>query len=134
MSRIRCLATVIGWLVVGLLNFFPATASAAEIIYMRAADCVHCAYFEANELPAYRASPTARRVPLRTVDIGSFRIGDMGVRQMLPADLRYIADDRMIALGGTPRFIVVSNRRVVLNTFGRSSFMRRVLPLAQRAR
>ncbi len=131
----------IGALVLFLSLFVAASvtaASAVEILYFKAADCPHCARFEAQELPEYQASPLAKRVRICPIDVGSFRARDSAVRQMLPPDLAWLknapSSDLSYVLGGTPRFLIVDRQQVLYNGFGRRTFKSTVVPYVESLR
>jgi hypothetical protein len=81
----------------------------------------------------YLGSPTARRVRIRKIDVGSYRASGTTIRQVLPADLAFLRDPSIV-LGGTPRFLIVNNRQVLYNGFGRRVFRETVVPYAQAVR
>ena len=108
-------------------------ASAVEILYFWANDCVHCNRLDGSEMAEYLASPTAKRVRVRKVDVGSYRASGTTIRQILPADLAYL-QDRSIQLGGTPRFLIVDKGQVLYNGMGRGRFRETVVPYAQALR
>ena len=117
-----------------LLLAGSATAQAVEILYFYAADCVHCGRFEADEYPAYLASPLSKKVRIRKIDIGTYRAGNVSSRNALPADLAFIRNDLSHVLGGSPRFLIVDKQQVLYNGFGRSTFRNAVLPYVQSLR
>ena len=74
------------------------TALAAELVVFESKTCAYCISFNSQAAPRYRASPEARRAPLRVVDI----------ERPMPSDLKGIAPP-----WGTPTFVVVANGREI---------------------
>jgi thioredoxin-related protein len=58
-----------------------ATGSGLELVVFEAPGCIYCRIFRRDVLPAYSASPRAREVPLRFVDVNEIDRNRLGLAE-----------------------------------------------------
>lgn len=85
------------------------------ILYLSAGNCPVCRAFEADVLLKYKASPEARRIPIRELRRADLRLamldGDW------PDDLRWVPQATQVS-SATPAFVVIQGHQVLVSTFG----------------
>jgi hypothetical protein len=104
----------------------PSAHKAIQLIYVGAYNCPPCKQWELFKEPAWQKSPEAAQVELRKIMVPFFE--NTASDSAWPEDLRWVRD-RTHARAGTPRFIVVVDRRVVQTSFGIRGWTERVVPL-----
>jgi thioredoxin-related protein len=76
----------------GLRSADPATrasgtsalaASRLEIVVVEERDCIYCQLFRRDLFPAYVASPRARAVPMRFLDLGELASSSLKLKQQV---------------------------------------------------
>jgi hypothetical protein len=87
-----------GLVLVGLLLWLSAPASAAELLMYRTAGCPWCAAWDQKIGPIYPKTDEARRAPLRMIDLGHAGAPDVA----LTRPVRY-----------TPTFVLVDGHREI---------------------
>jgi hypothetical protein len=105
----------------------PATAgSGAYILIVMARDCPWCIDWNAFDRPAFTRLTKAQNVPVREVEV--MRYSDIRDEAAWPADLKPVLA-QIRQSGGTPRFIIVQNGRIVQHAVGRRQYQLGILPL-----
>ncbi|MCP8938026.1 hypothetical protein NK718_05815 [Alsobacter sp. SYSU M60028] len=92
-----------------------ASAKGLTVVYISARNCPICREWNATKRDAFAARCAARGVPFRVVEVASF--GDIRVAAEWPDDLRPLLA-QFSDKGGTPRFLLVDNGKVVGNVLG----------------
>ncbi|MBN9537323.1 MAG: hypothetical protein IKE60_16915 [Reyranella sp.] len=96
----------------------PGTAAAAaevKVIYVGGWDCEPCSRWKNQHKPSWLASPEFQRVTWIEVDVP--RLKEAYRERYWPGDLKPVLD-QLPQKGGTPRFLIVQDGRVVSNEFG----------------
>jgi hypothetical protein len=70
MSRLSCLAPLLGLLLAAVAFASSAAADALELVMFRRAGCPWCAAWDREIGPIYAKTDVGRRAPLRFVDLG----------------------------------------------------------------
>ncbi len=99
------------------------------VVYVGAWNCAPCGGWEATRRRPFLESALAGSVVFREVKAGTYV--DTRNTAKWPDDIQWIRD-RNAANAGTPRFIVVADRRIVLNTRGAGNWDKEVVPALQR--
>jgi len=108
-----------------------ARPKALTLVAVMAYNCPPCAYWEAVHRPPFVASATAKSVRYFEVKAGTYR--DTRARETdWPEEIRWLRDSGK-ADSGTPRFLVVSEGKILLNARGIGGWTNNVLPLVERA-
>lgn len=76
----------------------PTKSENMELVVMEAPGCIYCTLFRRDVLPSYAASPQAKDVPIRFVDLNDEAANDLGLDG--PIDV-------------VPTFLVMKNNREV---------------------
>jgi hypothetical protein len=93
---------------------FTSAAAANSVVYISARDCVPCATFDATYLERFTAAMQAKGYAVRRVVVE--HLNDIRDQSYWPSDLKpLLAQFRN--KGGTPRFLVVHDGRVIQNLF-----------------
>ena len=95
------------------------------LIYLGARNCPYCLDWEGDQEQAFLASADRRAITYRRLIFASFR--DLTSDRVWPEDLRWVRDELGIT-GGTPQYIVVRGREVLLSTIGLDKWSDEVLP------
>jgi hypothetical protein len=108
--------------------------SVVTVVYVGAADCPTCRFWEIGEGHTFSKSPEAKVVRMREVHASTYRDTSSG----WPADLTWVRDKAKVS-SGTPRWLIVIDDRIVLNSRGLNGWTAEVHPLlkdiaAQRTR
>lgn len=96
----------------------PGTAAAAaevKVIYVGGWDCEPCLRWKSQYKPTWLASPEFQRVTWIEVDVP--RLKEAYRERYWPGELKPVLD-QLPQKGGTPRFLIVQDGRVVSNEFG----------------
>lgn len=96
-----------------------SAAGRLMVVYVSARNCPVCREWNATKKAAFEARCAEKGVPFRMVEVASF--GNIRIAEEWPADLRPLLaqfPDR----GGTPRFLLVENGKVVGNVLGALSW------------
>ena len=125
----RRLVRTAGLTIVALLGLAAPAAARLQVIYVGAYNCAPCKQWELFTEPAWRKTPEAKQVELRTIKTPFFE--NTGSDSAWPEDLRWVRD-RTHAMSGTPRFIVVVDDRVAGTAFGTNGWSQRIVPLVAR--
>ena len=104
-----------GLLAILMYGISSTTAAAANmVVYISARDCVPCARFDATYLGRFTAAMQAKGYTVRRVTVA--HLNDIRDQSYWPSDLKpLLAQFRN--KGGTPRFLVVHDGRVIENLF-----------------
>jgi hypothetical protein len=100
----------------------PGRASATpdlKVIYVGGLDCPPCRQWKANKKPSWLASPEYLRVTW--IEVESPKLKEAYHVRYWPGDLKPVLD-QLPRKNGTPRFLIVSDGRVVANEFGGSKW------------
>lgn len=95
------------------------------LVYLGARNCGYCLEWEGDQEQAFLASAERRAITYRRLIFASFR--DLTVDRVWPADLVWIRDELGIT-GGTPRYVVVRGRELLLSAVGTDDWSGIVLP------
>ena len=95
------------------------------LVYLGARNCGYCLDWEGDEELAFLASAERREITYRRLIFASFR--DLTSDQVWPADLVWIRDELGIT-GGTPQYVIVRGREVLLSAIGTDEWDGYVLP------
>ena len=128
-SRMRRPWVALAGALLGLVIARPVDAARIQVIYIGAYNCPPCKTWELFSEPAWRKTPEAKQVELRTIKVPFFT--NTGSDNAWPEDLRWVRD-RTNARSGTPRFIVVVDDRIVGTAFGTNGWSQHVVPLIVR--
>jgi hypothetical protein len=112
MKRRPLIATALAMLVPGATR---ADSSRIELVYIGARQCPHCKLWMRQEKPALKASPMFKR--LTYTEIEPRRISDAYNRRYWPARLHPVLDS-MLLQDGTPRFLVLKDGVLQVNSLG----------------
>ncbi|WP_421997150.1 TlpA family protein disulfide reductase [Reyranella sp.] len=100
----------------------PGAAQALQdlkVVYIGGLDCPPCRRWKQASLPDWLASPEYRRVAW--IEVEAPKLREAYQERYWPGDLRPILD-QLPRRGGTPRFLIVKDGRVVANEFGSSKW------------
>src|SRR5262249_61797934 len=104
-----------GLLAILMYGISSTTAAAGNmVVYITARDCPSCARFEANYLGRFTAAMQAKGYSVRKVVVA--HLNDIRDQSFWPNDLKPLLA-QFANKGGTPRFLVVHNGRVIENLF-----------------
>lgn len=103
--------------------------NSVHLVYIGADNCGYCRRFEAWDLPEFSNSELASKVYVTWVK--AFRFQDTDNDEDWPDHLEWVRDETKVDRG-TPRFLVLQGRDLKLNTYGTSSFNKKVIPLMER--
>ena len=92
-----------------------ARASDLTVIYVGGWDCPPCTQWKNTQKPRWLASPEFHKVTW--VEVESPKLKDAYQERYWPADLRPVLA-QLPRKSGTPRFLIVSDGKVVSNEFG----------------
>jgi hypothetical protein len=108
-------------------NQFTVSGDAQiTVLYFGAEDCPHSAAWEKEEQVAFRHSKEYGHVDFRSI---KRRIHNRGPSiDDFPHDLRWLYEDAETG-GVSPYYVVVVDRTIVLRTYGRHNWERKVTPL-----
>lgn len=95
------------------------------LIYLGARNCPYCIEWEGEPEQAFLASADRRSITYRRLIFASFR--NLTSDRVWPEDLVWVRDELGIT-GGTPQYIIVRGRRVLLATIGTDTWSSEVLP------
>lgn len=101
----------------------PVAAGAVpdlKVIYVGGWDCPPCTQWKNTYKAAWLASPEIKRV--QWIEVESPRLKQAYEDRFWPGELRPILD-QIPRKGGTPRFLIVRDGRIVSNEFGGSRWM-----------
>lgn len=101
-----------------------AAAPAATVVYLGAWDCPYCTEWKSKDRPAFKASAESARVSLREIDTPLLKRPDF----KFPADLAWL-EAKYRTKRGVPRFLIVAEGKVLLETYGTSGWRTKTLPL-----
>lgn len=115
--RAFLLAGPIGATLMGatMLGTAAAAASDVKVIYVGGWDCEPCSRWKIQHKPAWLGSAEFKRVTWIEVDVP--RLREAYKERYWPGDLKPILE-QLPHKGGTPRFLVVQDGKVVSNEFG----------------
>ena len=104
-----------GLLAILMYEISSTSAAAANmVVYISARDCVPCARFDATYLGRFTAAMQAKGYTVRRVTVA--HLNDIRDQSYWPSDLKpLLAQFRN--KGGTPRFLVVHDGRVIENLY-----------------
>lgn len=98
--------------------------SAIALIYVSAKDCIYCARWEEARLPEWESSKLRGKIRFFRVESPSFR--DTSQRYW-PDEVAWVLG-KTWARAGTPRFIVVVDDEIFVNTIGARSWDTDIYP------
>jgi hypothetical protein len=111
----RKLVLSAGLLAILMYGISSTTAAAANmVVYISARDCVPCARFDATYLARFTAAMQAKGYTVRRVTVA--HLNDIRDQSYWPSDLKPLLA-QFKNKGGTPRFLVVHDGRVIENLF-----------------
>src|SRR6185369_10016811 len=105
----------------------PVAAGAAratadvEVIYVGGQDCPYCTLWENKYKAEWLASPEYRQVTWIEVDVPHLR--EAYEERYWPGELKAVLD-QIPSKSGTPRFLIVSNGKLVFNVAGADQWER----------
>jgi len=109
----RKFVLIAGLLAIVMYVISSTTAAAANmVVYISAHDCVPCANFDANYLGRFTAAMQAKGYAVRRVVVA--HLNNIRDPNEWPSDLKPLLA-QFGNKGGTPRFLVVHNGRVIEN-------------------
>lgn len=104
-----------GLLAILMFGASSTTAAAANmVVYISARDCVPCARFDAMYLGKFTAAMQAKGYAVRRVVVA--HLNNIRDQSYWPSDLKPLLA-QFGNKGGTPRFLVVHDGRVIQNLF-----------------
>lgn len=107
----------------------PDPSRPVSVLYIRSDSCPYCRRWEAVAEQRWLASDTRPKVVYRVLDFPHFR--DISGDDGWPADLRWVREQEGLKRG-TPRYIVIRDREVLISEYGTASWLNDVLPLIRR--
>ena len=108
-----------GLLAILMYGISSTTAAAGNtVVYISASDCVPCARFDATYLERFTAAMQAKGYAVRRVVVA--HLNDIRDQNYWPSDLKPLLA-QFGNKGGTPRFLVVHDGRVIQNLYTGSS-------------
>lgn len=96
-----------------------------SVVYIAADNCPYCQYFESSYQPEWLASAERQKVNYRVVRVGFYQ--DITPDDAWPNDLIWLRDQLNLRRG-TPRFLLVKGREVLVSAFGTNALRNKVLP------
>jgi len=94
------------------------------LVYVSARDCIYCVRWEQADLPEWERSSLRTKVLYHRVDSPSFRDTS---RRFWPDEIAWVLGETW-ARAGTPRFIVVVDKQIFVNTIGSRSWDTDIVP------
>ncbi len=95
------------------------------LIYVTSGACYYCRQWENFVEPEWVRSPERSRLSYRVVDFPHF--GNITSDSRWPEDLRWVRDELRLTRG-TPRFILVKDRKILASYFGTRSWQSEMVP------
>lgn len=101
------------------LSVSAHAASGLEVIYIGGLDCLPCTQWKNTRKAEWLASPEIQRVTW--IEVESPRLREAYQARYWPGSLKAVLD-QIPRKGGTPRFLIVQDGRIVSNEFGVSNW------------
>lgn len=95
------------------------------LIYVRSSACPFCRQWENFVEPEWARSAERSRLSYRVLDFPHF--SDITSDRRWPEDLRWVRDELRLTRG-TPRFILVKDRKILASYFGTRSWESEMVP------
>lgn len=110
-------ALVFGPLAVGFLSAAAQAAPELKVIYVGGWDCPPCTQWKNVYKARWLASPELQKVTW--IEVEAPKLKEAYQERYWPGELKPVLD-QIPRKGGTPRFLIVQNGRIVSNEFGGS--------------
>jgi hypothetical protein len=101
-----------------------------EVIYLGTNDCPYCRHWEASRKPELLASPEGKAAAYHEVHGETLRRPIE--TKHYPNELKWLGE-QLGPMRGVPRFVLVVDRKVMLNVMGTEAYQQAFLPALRRA-
>lgn len=115
-------------LISSLFSILPSYAGKLTVVYVGAKDCSECAAYEASTENKFSAMVKSKGGTYRQVKVETLR--NLHKKSEYPQDLKWIVEAAGLR-AGTPTFVVLDGKNVVMKKIGEGGLRGDIYPLFQ---